>query len=31
VFFLPRDHVKLTSDSTFTDNLLHLLLERPPA
>lgn len=29
VFFLPRDHVTLTSDPTFTDNLLHLLLEHP--
>jgi hypothetical protein len=30
VTFLPSDHVGLTSSPTFSDNTLHLLLERPP-
>jgi len=28
VIFLPRDHIDLTSDVTFSNNILHILLEK---
>ena len=31
VNFMPDDHIGLTNNPQFTNNLLHILLERPPA